>query len=30
LPHRELANGGADLGKVFVLDERDRLSEYNP
>jgi hypothetical protein len=29
-PHRELAYDGADWGKVFVLDERDRLSEYNP
>jgi hypothetical protein len=27
LPHREFAYGGADWGKVFVLDERDQLTE---
>ena len=28
LPHRELAYGGRDWHKCFVLDEHDRLTEY--
>lgn len=27
LPFRQFAFGGADWGKMFVLDERDQLSE---
>jgi hypothetical protein len=29
LPYRNLAYGGRDWGKTFVLDERDQLTEYN-
>jgi hypothetical protein len=30
LPHREFADGGRDEHKSLLLDERDRLIEYNP
>lgn len=29
LPHEHLAYGGQDHGKLWVLDERDRLSEVS-
>ena len=29
LPHRTLAYGGRDWGKIFLLDEHDQLAEWS-